>query len=1008
MIRRTHRALVAGAAMIVAACGGDATAPDPTPVVAAPASLAIVTSPATSLAAGDALQPAPVIELRDANHKPVAKAGVTITAMLVGGTASGTTTATTGANGRATFPGILVSGPLGAHELRFSATGLASASLAVTIVSGAAAGMAATSSQLQNAVSGSVVSEPPGVRVVDDDGNPVPGATVAFSVVSGGGHVAAPAPVTDANGSASAGAWTLGAGLNLLRAVSGTDTVFFRAGGASSPAQSVVAASRTTQTIVAGQELSEQPAVKVLDEGGAAVAGALVVFGGVSGLALLEDSIAVTDAGGMAVAGHWKVLAAGSQRLIASLPQSSIDSVQFDVSAVSSGTMAALSSWTENQIGQTGAEFEPPGVKVTSDGKPQPGVQVTFAVTSGGGAPQSATAISNVAGVAQAPAWTLGSAAGLQIMTASAPGFNPQSVAFHTFAVAAPPATIRIFAGDGQSAVVLAPLAVDPAVKVTDDAGTPVVGYPVAFNTAHGKIQDTLAFTNSDGIASAGHWTMPASNSSELVLSVLAPLLRGSPLVFHATSTGGGPATITRSDNPLQGVVGGPSLLPSINVYDAGGQPLEGVSVTAAVVPGHGSVTFNSVTGVAGHWEPTSWILDTIAGVNELTVTVEGLPSITFTSTGLPGEVASMTVDGDLQSAPIYSPVQVSVQLADQYGNRTPNVAVHFASSADGRTLPGAGLVSTDSTGTARIDWRMGSTPGSYSLTALASGEAGVTRTLTASGTSITSAFDIKVQYLGGAPSSAMQSAVAAAVARWRAILTTDLPDAPLNRPVAECFANQPAISETVDDILIYIETDGIDDVGGILGAAGPCLIRSLSRLPSMGYMHLDVADVAQLAASGQLQDVVLHEMGHILGIGTLWEDRNFVVGSGSQDPRYTGPDGVQGYRDLGGLSSTIPLENSGGAGTADNHWREATFGYELMTGYISSSDNALTGMTIGALQDLGYTVSYAPSEPLTVAAGTMAQLRARPRRLLERTLPSPIIVVDQSGREVGRERRPY
>jgi hypothetical protein len=62
-----------------------------------------------------------------------------------------------------------------------------------------------------------------------------------------------------------------------------------------------------------------------------------------------------------------------------------------------------------------------------------------------------------------------------------------------------------------------------------------------------------------------------------------------------------------------------------------------------------------------------------------------------------------------------------------------------------------------------------------------------------------------------------------------------------------------------------------------------------------MGYMHLDVADVAQLAASGQLQDVVLHEMGHILGIGTLWADRNYVLNPGSANPRYTGTAGVQG-----------------------------------------------------------------------------------------------------------------
>jgi hypothetical protein len=99
-------------------------------------------------------------------------------------------------------------------------------------------------------------------------------------------------------------------------------------------------------------------------------------------------------------------------------------------------------------------------------------------------------------------------------------------------------------------------------------------------------------------------------------------------------------------------------------------------------------------------------------------------------------------------------------------------------------------------------------------------------------------------------------------------------------------------------------------------------------------------------------------------------------------------------------------VENTGGTGTADAHWREETFGQELMTGYISNADNPLTGMTIGSLQDLGYTVSLAPSEPLVIPSSALAQLRTRPRRLIERTLPSPIVVLDQFGREVGRERR--
>jgi hypothetical protein len=349
--------------------------------------------------------------------------------------------------------------------------------------------------------------------------------------------------------------------------------------------------------------------------------------------------------------------------------------------------------------------------------------------------------------------------------------------------------------------------------------------------------------------------------------------------------------------------------------------------------------------------------------------------------------------------------VQVSVRLTDSYGNATPHEPVRFMSSGDGRTMPGAGLVATDTNGVARIDWRMGSTAGSYSLTVTDDAAPGISQAFTATATPVTSDFNIDVEYIGST-SAAMQHAMDAAVARWRAIITTDLADVTLVRDSAGCFDHQPAINRAVDDILIYVETDGIDGAGGILGAAGPCLIRKDGRLPSMGYMHLDAADVAQLEASGQLQDVVLHEMGHILGIGSLWEDRSFVLNPGSSDPRYTGAMGVQGYRDLGGLATSVPVENTGGAGTAGSHWREETFGQELMTGFISNADNALTGMTIGALQDLGYSVSSSLAEPLTVSPGALAQLRARPRRLLERTLPSPIIVVDHAGREVGRERR--
>jgi len=65
-----------------------------------------------------------------------------------------------------------------------------------------------------------------------------------------------------------------------------------------------------------------------------------------------------------------------------------------------------------------------------------------------------------------------------------------------------------------------------------------------------------------------------------------------------------------------------------------------------------------------------------------------------------------------------------------------------------------------------------------------------------------------------------------------------------------------------------------------------------------------------------------------------------------------------------------VPVENTGGSGTRDSHWRETTFGRELMTGFYNSGAlNPLSRITIGSLEDLGYQVNYNASEPYSITA---------------------------------------
>jgi hypothetical protein len=218
------------------------------------------------------------------------------------------------------------------------------------------------------------------------------------------------------------------------------------------------------------------------------------------------------------------------------------------------------------------------------------------------------------------------------------------------------------------------------------------------------------------------------------------------------------------------------------------------------------------------------------------------------------------------------------------------------------------------------------------------------------------SGYTIKVRFEGGLTES-QKDAFKSAADRWSSVIIGDLPAVTVD-------------GEVVDDLLIIASGVNIDGVGGTLGRAGPTRQRprtagAAALLPAKGIMEFDSADLANMEADGSLGDVIAHEMGHVIGIGTIWEDKSLLAGAGSSNPTFTGPSAIREYavlRDTTDLDG-VPVENSGGGGTRDSHWRDSKFGNELMTGFVARAGNPLSRLTVASLGDLGYTVDLEAAE---------------------------------------------
>lgn len=151
-------------------------------------------------------------------------------------------------------------------------------------------------------------------------------------------------------------------------------------------------------------------------------------------------------------------------------------------------------------------------------------------------------------------------------------------------------------------------------------------------------------------------------------------------------------------------------------------QPISGVSVTFTFANGGAHGTFNPPTAItnASGIATTQYTLPTTAGSIAISATNSNYVSASFTETATAGAPAALTdVSGGYQSGTVGTMLAAPllVRLKDSYGNVVPGIPVSFTDNGAGGTFSPPSPVTTDSTGTATVNYTVPTKAESITIT---------------------------------------------------------------------------------------------------------------------------------------------------------------------------------------------------------------------------------------------------------------------------------------------------
>ncbi len=520
-----------------------------------------------------------------------------------------------------------------------------------------------------------------------------------------------------------------------------------------------------------------------------------------------------------------------------------------------------------------------------------------------------------------------------------------------------------------------------PSVKVLDARGKAIKSVMVRWRVTAGggKVVNDSVRTTAAGDASSGGWTLGTVSGTQTLQATADGI--AAPVTFVADAAPGPVARVVGVSPDQQQAVVNTLVLspPSARVEDQFGNPVPGTTVSFSTPPGDGTILgAQQISNAQGIATASSWQLGTTARLQLATASVGSVPPAGFFVVAIPGPpVDLLKAGGDNQDGVNGTAISLppGVRVVDAFANPIGNVPVTFTPGANSGTVTGSTSQTDPATGVAFVgSWVLGNAT-AQTLVATSSVVPGKQVTFIANVSN--SLFKVDIRFVGDGGTTRQREAFTRAAARWRKIIVGHVHDVFLPAPAGACASWTPAINEVVSDVIVYARVAAIDGVGKVLAQAGPCYINTATRLTLVGVMEFDQDDMPSLLTSGTIDDVVLHEMGHVLGIGTLWDFRRALLsGAGTSDPFFTGAAARAEFPGIGGViysGTPVPVENSGGSGTRDSHWRNSLFGRELMQGFAAAGGMPLSRVTAASLADLGYTVSLSSADPFRLAGSLRA-----------------------------------